>query len=157
MDAPLPSGASACTATFLGHGLPVSKTLPKTCDGVAVIKDVVAVAPGAAVHLAEIFRDAIIRIHRTRASEEGKAAKTSALYEYLRSEEFTRAIAFVEYKVSELAAALEGERTSDDEWWSTRSHHCKAILRQATGIDDRLQQILGTTTGPRHLRATARI
>ena len=138
------------------YGLLVSRKLPKKCEGMTVIKGVIAVCPSAAVDIAQILRDTIVGLHRARTSEEGKAAKTHALYEYLRSDDFTRPLAFINTKASELLDSLDSEKTSHDKWWTARLQHYRAILRQASGIDGRIQEILGTAPGPKLVRAGAR-
>jgi hypothetical protein len=75
------------------------------------------------------------------------------IYRYLQSDDFSNAISRIDDKVKELRATLEKEKSNHDGWWRSREQHYATILREASGIDSRVQEIL--TGRPR--KATARI
>jgi hypothetical protein len=107
---------------------------------------VLAVEPHLAASLASILRRAIVELAQARISEDGKAAKTAELYEYLRSDDFGNAIGRVTDKVHDLRESLAKEKSHHETWWNTREQHYATVLREVTGIDRRVGDILGATS-----------
>ncbi|MBL8918115.1 MAG: DUF2130 domain-containing protein [Myxococcaceae bacterium] len=136
------------------HGLLVSRALPLRSTGFVVTNGVLAVEPHLAASLAGIQRKAIVELAQARLSEDGKAAKTAELYEYLRSNDFGNAIRRVTDKVQELRDSLAKERSHHETWWNTREQHYATVLREVTGIDGRVRDILAST--PKVAPATLR-
>lgn len=124
------------------HGLLVSRCLPQRASGFVVNNGVLAVEPHLAASLAGILRKAIVELAQARLSEDGKAAKTAELYEYLRSDDFGNAIRRVTDKVQELRDSLAKERSHHETWWNAREQHYATVLREVTGIDGRVSDIL---------------
>lgn len=124
------------------HGLLVSRCLPQRASGFVVTNGVLAVEPHLAASLAGILRRAIVELAQARLSESGKAAKTAELYEYLRSDDFGNAIRRVKDKVQELRDSLAKEKSHHETWWNTREQHYASVLREVTGIDGRVGDIL---------------
>jgi len=124
------------------YGLLVSRKLPRNGSGVCTSNRILVVEPHLAVQVASILREAIIALGRARVSDHGRAAKTDEVYKYLCSDEFANALARIDDKVGELRAALEKEKSSHDGWWRSREQHYGTILREASGIDARVKEIL---------------
>jgi hypothetical protein len=59
-----------------------------------------------------------------------------------RGADFSSAIQRVQEKVKELTESLSRERSFHDGWWRTRDHGYAAILREASGIDARVHDLL---------------
>lgn len=125
------------------YGILVSKTLPSRRSGVFIHEGVIIVEPALAVPIVPIVRESIVALARLRLSEDDKAAKTAELFEYLRGEEFSHAAQIVKDKINELRESLSRERSYHDGWWRTREQHYGAILREMTGIEARVKDILG--------------
>jgi len=128
------------------YGVLVSRVLPSRRSGMCIMRGVIVVEPFIAAQIVHVIRDAIIAIHRLNLSEEDKASKMSALFEYLRGQDFMTAIQRVATKISELRDSLARERSNHDGWWRTRDQHYAAILREVTGIDARVRDLLGGAT-----------
>lgn len=124
------------------HGLLVSRALPKGSQGLSVVKGVLVVAPNLATELARILRAAIVELARMRLSQEGKAQKTAELYGYIRSDAFSNALTRVSDTLKELGVSLEREKQNHQGVWNRREQHYGAILREATGIEARVKEIL---------------
>ncbi|MBN1771103.1 MAG: DUF2130 domain-containing protein [Deltaproteobacteria bacterium] len=124
------------------YGLLVSRKFPRNRSGFCTANGVLVVEPHLAVQVASVLRDAIIALGRARMSETGKAAKTEEIYRYLRSDDFSNAISRIDDKIKELRASLEKEKSGHDGWWRTREQSYGTILREASGIDGRVQEIL---------------
>lgn len=127
------------------HGLLVSRALPQRASGFVVSNGVLAVEPYLAAGLAGILRKAVIELAQAKLSEDGKTLKTAELYEYLRGDEFGNAIRRVTDKVHELRDSLSKERSHHETWWNTREQHYASVLREVTGVDGRVKDILSAT------------
>lgn len=127
------------------YGLLVSRKLPQRASGFVVNNGVLAVEPHLAASLAGILRKAIVELAQARLAEDGKAAKTAELYEYLRSDDFGNAVRRVKDKVQELRDSLEKEKSHHETWWNTREQHYATVLREVTGIDGRVSDILASS------------
>ena len=125
------------------YGILVSRNLPSRGAGMCVVQGVIVTAPSIATQIVTVLRDGIITIARLRVSEEDKSAKTFALYNYLRSDDFAHAIQRVQERIGDLRDALARERAQHDGLWTTREMGYAAILREASGIDARVQDLLG--------------
>lgn len=124
------------------HGLLVSRVLPPRTSGFVSTNGVLAVEPHLAASLAGILRRAVVELAQAKLTEQGKAAKTTELYEYLRSDDFANAIRRIKDKVQELRGTLEKEKAHHETWWNTREQHYAAVLRETMGIDGRVGDIL---------------
>ena len=124
------------------YGFLVSRALPARRSGLCVVSGVIVVEPALAATVAAVMRDGIVSISRLRLSEDGKAEKTNALFEYLRSQDFTAAIQRIQERLAELRESLTRERSFHDGWWSSREQQYAAILREAAGIDARIRDLL---------------
>jgi hypothetical protein len=94
------------------YGLLVSRKLPRSATGFAISNGVLTVEPQLAASLAGILRNAILELARAHLPDEGKAAKTAGLYEYLRRDAFTNAMLRIKDKVQELSESLAKERST---------------------------------------------
>jgi hypothetical protein len=125
------------------YGVLVTHALPARSSGLSVVGGVIVAAPAVASHVVAVLRDAIVTIARLRVSEDGKAAKSTALFEYLRSDDFGNAIQRVQQRVAELREGLSKERSHHEGSWSARENHYASLLREAAGIDARVKDLLG--------------
>lgn len=139
----------ALEASGTRWGLLVSRVLPPQQSGICVVDGVIVCAPHLAHHMAGILRDTIVELARADLSQEGKGAKTEEIYRYLRSEEFLSAVRTIAQRVRELRATLEREKTSHSGWWESREQHYGAIARQASGVGNRINEILTTSQAQR--------
>ena len=108
-----------------------------------VMGGVIVALPSIATQIATVVRDGLITVARLQVTEGGKASKMAALYDYLRSDEFATAIQRVRERIEDLRDSLARERAHHDGWWSRREQLYAGILREATGIDARVQDLLG--------------
>jgi hypothetical protein len=131
-----------------GYGLLVSRTLPRKASGMVTENMVLVVEPHLAVEVATLLRDAIVELGRMRMSEYGKAAKTEELYRYLRSDEFSNAVRRIGDKIGDLENSLQREKSSHEGWWDAREQAYRTILRESSGINDRVKEILSTPRRP---------
>jgi hypothetical protein len=109
--------------------------------------DVFIVAPHLAASVARIMRDAIVGINRARISEEGKAQKTTEIYDYLRSDAFANAIARINDRIVRNRTLLEQERSLHVRWWSEREESDVVIYRETTVIESRIKDIVVSPQG----------
>lgn len=124
------------------YGVLVTRALPAGTTGMCVIDGVIVAVPALAKHVVIVLREGMLAISRLRTSEEGKSAKTEALFNFLRGDEFRVAIQRVQEKVRDLRESLAREKSHHDGWWTSRETHYSAILRAATGIDARVADLL---------------
>lgn len=130
------------------YGVLISRKLPRKAAGICTANKVLVSEPHLAVQLASVLRDAVVALGRARMSEDGKAAKTEEIYRYLCSDDFSNAISRIDDKIKELRGSLEKERSSHDGWWRAREQHYATILREASGIDARVKEILSARPAP---------
>lgn len=128
------------------YGVIVTRTLPRKAIGMCVLSGVIIVVPAIAAQVAAVLRDGILSISRLRLSEHGKSAKTTALFDYLRGNEFRACIQRVFQKLVELKENLHRERSHHDGWWASRENDYATILRATAGIDARVSELLGSAT-----------
>jgi hypothetical protein len=126
------------------YGVLVTRALPPRRQGMCVLGGVIVAVPAIAPQIVAVLRDGILTISRLRLSEEGKAAKTHQLFDYLRGQDFSTAIQRVQEKVNELRDSLNRERSHHNGWWNSREALYAAILREASGIDARVSDLLGS-------------
>jgi hypothetical protein len=134
---------TAMEANGTRYGVLVSRHLPPGRTGMCVVRGVIVVVPAIAAQVVAVLREGVVTIARLRLSQEGTSAKSEALLEYLRGQDFSNAIQLVQEKVGELRDSLTRERSHHDGWWRTREQHYAAILREASGIDARICDLLG--------------
>jgi hypothetical protein len=132
------------------YGVLVSRHLPSGRTGMCVVDGVIIVEPVIAASVVSVLRQGVVAVSRLRLSQEGRAAKSEALLEYLRGQDFCNAMQLVQEKVGELRDGLTRERSHHDGWWRSREQHYAAILREASGIDVRVSDLLGGRGGVRH-------
>jgi hypothetical protein len=124
------------------YGVLVTRSLPAKASGMCVLGGVIVTEPAIATQVVAVLREGIVAIARLRLSEEGKAGKSAALFDYMRSQEFTTAIRRVQEKIAELRNGLAREKSLHDGWWRAREQHYGGILREAGGIDARVRELL---------------
>jgi hypothetical protein len=124
------------------YGLLVTRTLPKGKSGLCVVNKALVVSPSLVQTVVGILRETIVSLARARLSDQGKAGKVAELYDFLRSDEFTNAMARIDDKIKELRDSLGKERSAHDSWWRSREQHYATIMREASGIDARVNDIL---------------
>ncbi len=141
--------ALAMESHSTSYGILVTRVLPARATGLCVIAGVIVATPVVVAHVAAVVRDGIVKIGRMRATETDKASMAGALVAYLRSDEFTAAIKRVHVTVGELRESLSRERSLHDGWWKTRETAYGAILREAVGVDAKVDELLREQpTGP---------
>lgn len=138
------------------YGILVSRVLPAPKNGMCVMRGVIVVAPFIAAQVAGVVRDGMVAIHRLKLSDTDKGAKTAALFEYLRGQDFATAMKRIATKLGELRTSLAREKSMHDGWWRGREQHYAAIARETNAIDGRVKDLLGgrgvaKTNGKRHL------
>ena len=126
------------------YGILVTRVMPSRQGMMTVMAGVIVVLPAIAVQVAAVVRSGIIAIGRLRLSEQGKAEKTTMLFDFLRGDEFTASIRRVQEKVLELRESLSREKSHHDGWWASRENHYATILRAASGIEARVSDLLGS-------------
>ncbi len=125
------------------YGILVSRVLPSPKTGMCIMRGVIVVAPLIAAQVAKVVRESMIAIHRLKLSNTDKGAKTAALFEYLRGQDFATAMKRVSTKLGELHTSLSREKSMHNGWWRDREQHYAAIARETAAIDGRVKDLLG--------------
>ena len=129
------------------YGVLVSQVLPARRKGLFVSGGVIVTVPALASQIVAVLREGMIAIGRLRISEQGKTAKTNALFEYLRGEEFSTAIGRVQERVVELRslATLEPATTAAriDRLDRQRAANVRASIGPGYALADRLEALRG--------------
>jgi hypothetical protein len=133
---------SAMEAHDTGYGILVTRANPTGKGPFFSTRGVLVVEAPIAEHLAEIIRCNLVELARLRLSGQGKDSKAAELIAYARGAEFVNAMTRVGASIRELRESFSREQSSHRTFWDTRDRNYTTILREATGIDDRVKEIL---------------
>jgi hypothetical protein len=124
------------------YGLLITRCLPARHSSMCVLDGVVVAVPAIAAQIVTVIREGIVAIARMDASEKDKASKALGLVNYVRGDDFVAAMKRITVKIGELRDSLSRERAHHDGWWRTRELGYTSVLREVSGIDARVADLL---------------
>lgn len=121
----------------------VTQTLPKDMDRFGE-KDGVYICTFSEVRsVALLLRNALLKIHDARKSQENKGDKMVMLYDYLTGNEFTEQWAAIREGFHAMKQSIQKEREAMERLWKTREKQLEKVLLNASHIKGSIIGIAG--------------
>jgi hypothetical protein len=120
----------------------ISRCFPKNEKTLFVRDDIVVVTPQRLLDIAKIVRRMVIEIHRASLTQDGQAAKSEELYNYLASTEFRQIFDAVAGASDQLTELLGSERKWHERTWAKRQSAYNDIAQKTSAIDGRIRAIV---------------
>ena len=131
------------------HLLLVTRAMPKGEDGMFIRDDVAVVGPDYVIYLAHVLRQMVIEADRAGLAGQGKAAKTSQLYEYLAGDEFREHFGAVVKAGGNLTSMLQEEKRAHERTWTRREQAYSELERKAIAVDEAICGIIEAEPPPK--------
>jgi len=121
----------------------VTKTMPKDMDCFG-LKDGIWVCTFSDVKaLANVLRDAIIKIYTSAKSQENKGDKMHLLYDYLTSNEFSEQWKAIREGFFAMKIGIQKERDSMERLWKAREKQLEKVLLNSAHVKGSIEGIAG--------------
>jgi hypothetical protein len=122
----------------------VSQVLPKEAAvGIGLVDGVWVTSFTLSLPLAELLRKNLIDVARQKYVGQNQEAKSSQLYEYVNSHEFTQQMESVIEIYLDMQSQIEKERTTFTRIWSTRESQIRRLFSGTGTIVGRLRGVVG--------------
>lgn len=130
--------AKAEHAILSTHKFPEGRRQVFMQDGVVIAN------PARVVALVEILRKHIVQGHIFRLSNEARAQKTAALYEFITSERFTQLFERVDTHTEEMLDLQIKEQKAHTAHWKREGELLRSVQKVRAEITVEIDQIIGT-------------
>jgi hypothetical protein len=121
----------------------VSAARPAGLDSFAIVEGVHVCAPGFALPLAAVLRQALADVAEARGAREGQETKMELLYAYLTGPQFRGRITAIAERFAEMQDELAQEKRLAQQRWARRDKQIEAALTATLGLHGDLQGIAG--------------
>jgi len=138
------------------HVMIVTRTFPDKQRGFCVRKGIPIVEARAAVALATIMREGIVRISELGVTGRSRDAKSHELFEYVISEKFSTRFHEIAEGISSLRERQEKERTWHENSWREEDKIHDRIQNRHREVEAEIRAIVMPASNGRPLRAPAR-
>ena len=101
--------------------------------------------------VAVVLRNAILKIHESKKSQENKGDKMVALYDYLTSQEFTGNWNAIRDSFRQLRGMLQKEREDFEKNWKKKEKQIELIIQNSLHISGSVEGIAGQDSIDMHL------
>ena len=101
--------------------------------------------------LAVVLRNAVLKIHESKKSQENKGDKMVALYDYLTSQEFTGNWNAIRDGFRQLRGMLQKEREDFEKNWKKKEKQIELIIQNSLHISGSVEGIAGQDSIDMHL------
>lgn len=124
----------------------VSQVLPKEAvSGIGFVDGVWVSSFALSLPMADLLRKNLIDVARQKFVSQNQDAKSSQLYEYVNSHEFTQQIEAVIEIYLDMQSQIDKERTTFTKIWSTRESQIRQLLSGTGTVMGRLRGLVGPT------------
>lgn len=121
----------------------VSQVLPKGVSQFEMIDGIWVVSPAAAIPVASLLRDTLIRVSMARAVTLGLKTKAEMMYEYLTGAGFRQRVEAIVEAFSIMREDLDKEKRSIMQQWSKREKQIEQVMKSTLGMYGDMQGIAG--------------
>ncbi len=122
----------------------VSQILPQDVDHFGEVEGVWVTTPFFAPRVADLLRNALIKVHMARRANEGQQTKAALVYQYLTSSQFRHRIEAIKEAFEEMYNDLNKERGMMETRWKKREQQIKRIMDATMGMHGDFQGIAGS-------------
>lgn len=134
-------------AAEAGHAVLASRVFPSNARELHVQDGVIVAHPARVIVLAELLRKHIVQTHALRLSNEARASKTAALYEFVGSEPCRQMFESLTKQSSDMLDLEMSEKKSHEKTWRERDRLIRALQRTQGQLTSEIERILGTGAG----------
>jgi hypothetical protein len=132
------------TAAKADHAILSTYKLPSNAKQVHVHDTVIVCQPARVLVLAQILRRHIVQVHSLRHSNEERANKTEALYNYITSARFGQFLEDIKTHTATLEEIDVNEVKAHKKTWEKRGEVHRKILRVHADLSFEIDGIIGT-------------
>lgn len=126
------------------HAVLSTLAFPKNCRQVHIEDSVIIANPARVAIIAEILRLQIIRSSKLRQSNEDKAEKTAAVYEFITSELCGQLLDQVEARSNDLLDLDVKEKKAHDSIWKRRGELVRGVQKANADLVAQLDHLTGS-------------
>lgn len=105
---------------------------------------VIVACPARVLALVQMLRRAIVQMHTLTLSNQERAEKTAALYDYIRSEGFKQLFERIGEHTDDLLGLQEKERKQHDANWQKQGNLVRSIQKTSGNLTSAIDRIVGT-------------
>jgi Uncharacterized protein conserved in bacteria (DUF2130) len=126
------------------HAVLSSHVFPSGAHQIHVLDGVIVANPARTLVLARILRKHVVQIHTLRMSNEARAQKTEALYEFIISERCAQFFASMTKRTKDLVDLDLKERKAHDTLWKRREDLIRSVQKLHGDLSFEIERIIGT-------------
>lgn len=130
--------ANADHAILSAHVFPAGERQLHLKDGVIVAN------PARVVAIVQLLRRQVVQSHALRLSNEARANKTAALYEFIMSERCNNLLASVEEQTGHMLDLDAKEKRAHEKLWKDRAALIRNVQRAHADLTGEIERIIGT-------------
>lgn len=124
------------------HAILCTLDFPKGSSELYRHDDVLVVHPARVVEIVGILRDALLRMHKTKLSNEQRAEKKLALYDHITSESFRRKLAELSKVTDEVEQIDADEQDAHRKVWEKRGRAMQKLTKLQKQVVDEIDDIV---------------
>lgn len=126
------------------HAILSTRPFPEGTRQLHLHDGIVIANPARVVPLVQVVREHILKTHTLRMSNEAKLQKTSELYSFITSAQFTDLLARIDVHAQELQSIQDDERKAHEAVWKKQSIRFRSIQKAGGDLSNRIDIIIGT-------------
>lgn len=134
--------AAEMAAQRAEHAILATQHPPKNKGAICREDEILIVHPHHVVEIVGLLREALIRMHRTKLSDEKRAEKKLKLYDHITSTTFRRRLAEVGKLAEELGELAVEEKKEHDRMWKKRDLVATKIGTVNRGVIEEINDIV---------------
>jgi hypothetical protein len=123
----------------------ITQTLPKDQKSFSMVDGVWVCSFSEFQSLAAVLRDALIRVHATRASNENRGDKMQMLYTYLTGNEFRHQVEAIVEAFTTMKSNLDREKRQMMKNWKEREKQIDKVIENTLGLYGSVKGIAGSS------------
>ena len=136
--------ASDQMAAKAEHAVLSTSKFPKGARHLHVQDGVVLAGPARVVALVQVIRRHLVQTHTLRLSNEERARKTAALYDFITSERCTGILARIDAHTDDLLELQVKEKKAHDATWKRQGELVRSVQRVRAELTTEIDAIVGT-------------
>jgi hypothetical protein len=123
----------------------ITQTLPKDQKSFSMVDGVWVCSFSEFQSLAAVLRDALIRVHATRASNENRGDKMQMLYTYFTGNEFRHQVEAIVEAFTTMKSNLDREKRQMMKNWKEREKQIDKVIENTLGLYGSVKGIAGSS------------
>lgn len=136
--------ASDKIAAEADHAILSIRKFPQDTRQLHIHDGVILANPARVVALVQVVREHIVKLHALRLSNEAKLQKSTELYAFVTSAQFTDLLDRIDTQAQELQELQDSERKAHEALWKKQSIRFRSIQKTGADLTNRIDIILGT-------------